>query len=142
MKNFQAETQLDMYEADLHDAAKGICKSIELLRLGASCINEMEARERAARDSEIQSISYATVCIYASYACLLRGDRALKLKLPNAQNECVITQTVCDRNNTKVKQLMQFIDDGPVKNFEKYHEYVAHQQLCNNFPQHPLTRLF
>lgn len=142
MKNFHTEAQLDMYESELHGAAKGIYDSIELLRLAASCIIEMEARERVARDSEILSISHASVCIYASYACLLRGDRALKLKLPNAQDECVITQTVCNRNKMEVKQLMQFIDDGPVKNFEKYHEYVAHNQLLSNFPQHPLTRLF
>lgn len=131
-----------MYEPELKESAKKIFESIELIRLRSSSIIEMEARVRPARDSEILSISDAAARIYASYACLLRGDRSLKLKLPHAQDECLIVQTICDRNEVKVKQLLQIIEDGPVKTFEKYHEYVAHQMLNNNLPQHPLTRLF
>lgn len=142
MKNFQTDAQLDMYEPEMHRVAKETFDSIELLRLRASSIIDMEVRERMARDSEIQSISEAAVCIYASYACLLRGDRSLKLKLPDAQDECVIAQTVSIRNSATVKRLMQFIDDGPVKTFEKYHEFLARQQLDNKCAQHPLTRLF
>lgn len=105
---------------------------------------DIHSDEKKTRDSEIINISNATARIFASYACLLRVDRSLKLKLPNASDECTIVQTLCDNNLTEVKKLTQYIQDGPDKTFEKLHEYVAHLMLnsSNKFPAHPLTRFF
>ncbi|XP_055313012.1 complex I assembly factor ACAD9, mitochondrial-like [Sitodiplosis mosellana] len=145
VKNFLSEQQLDMYAVEMRRAAKGVFDSIDLLRLGVSALIYSEARhEKKMRDSEIKKIADAAACIYASYACLLRGDRSLKLQLPNAQPESTIAQIVCDRNSAEVKRLTKYIEDGPIKTFESYHEYVVHLMLQpnNKFPAHPLTRFF
>lgn len=129
----------------MQPAAKGVFDSIDLMRLGVSALIHMDARDnKPMRDSEIKNIADAAACIYASYASLLRGDRSLKLKLPNAQEESYIARTVCDRNTAEVKRLTKYIEDGPAKTFESYHEYVTHLMLQpqNKFPTHPLTRFF
>lgn len=145
MKNFLTEQHLDMYEVEMRRAAKGVFDSIDLLRLNVSALIFSESREnKKMRDSEIKNIADAAACIYASYACLLRGDRSLKLKLPNAQPESTIAKTVCDQNTAQVKRLTKYIEDGPIKTFESYHDYVVHLMLRpdNKLPTHPLTRFF
>lgn len=144
LKTFITERQLDMYETELRSSAKLLFNSIELLQLGAATLIEMESRDLPKRHTEINKLADAVACIYASFACLLRGDRSLKLKLPNAQNECIIVNTICDRNAAEVKRLMQYIEDGPLKTFEKYHEFVTELLLNEEykFPAHPLTRRF
>lgn len=145
MKNFLTEQHLGMYEPKMHEAAKSIFGSIDLLRLNASTLVFKEARvDQPMRESEIKRIADTAACIYSSYACLLRSDRSLKLKLPNAEQESLIAKIVCDRNVAIVKRLMQYVEDGPRKTFESYHEYVVHLMLQpnNKFPAHPLTRFF
>lgn len=144
IKNFMTEEQLDMYEPELRPAAKALFDSIVLLRLGASTLIEREARDIPKRHIEIKKLADAAACIYASFACLLRGDQSLKMKLPNGKEEIAIAQTVCDKNIAEVQLLMEYIEDGPTKTFVTYHEYVTHLLLQKdlNFPAHPLTRFF
>lgn len=145
VKNFLTEQHLDTYESEIRPAAKCLFESINLLRLSVSILVNLEARDnKPMRDSEIKKIADMTACIYASYSSLLRADNSLKLKLPNAQQELLIAGTICDSSTANVKRLAQYIEDGPVKTFESYYEYVVHLMLQpqNKFPAHPLTRFF
>lgn len=144
IKSFMEERQLDSYEPELRKAAKDVFDSIVLLRLGASTLLNVEARDLPKQHIEIQKIADAAACIYASFACLLRADRSLKLKLPGASEEAFITSTICDINAAEVESLMDYIDEGPVKSFSKYHELMTQLMLekQTNFPVHPLTSLF
>lgn len=145
VKNFLTEEHLETYEMEMRPSAKCLFDSINLLRLSVSLLVQLEARDnKPMRDSEIKKITDMAASIYASYASLLRADQALKLKLPSAQQENLIAKTICDSNTADVKRLAQFIEDGPVKTFESYHEYVVYLMLQpqNKFPVHPLTRFF
>lgn len=141
MKTFMMEKQLDSYEPELQKAAKQLFDSIKLLRLGASALLNIEARELPKQHIEIQKIADAAACIYASFACLLRADRALKLKLPHAYDEAFITETICDLNAAEVNSYMNYINDRPVKTFSKYHEFTTRsilEQDCFNREYYPL----
>lgn len=144
MKNFLSEESLDAFEPEIRPTAKKVFTSINLLRLSASTFIEMSSRREKARETEVHKLADAAACIYASYACLLRVDRSLKLKLPNVQDECLIAETVCDKNAEEVNRLAKYIEDGPVETFEKYHEFVSQLMLNRDtiFPVHPLTRFF
>lgn len=144
MKSFIAEKKLDAYEPEMHKAAKTLFDSIILLRLGASSLLNVEARDLPKQHIEMQKIADAAAYIYASFACLLRADRSIKLKLPNAADEAFIAQTICDINAAEVRSLMDYINDGPMKTFSKYHEFMTQLLLekDSNFPVHPLTSLF
>lgn len=143
IKSFMEEKKLDLYEPELQKAAKKLFDSIILLRLGASTLISVDPRELPKQHIEIQKIADAAACIYASFSCLLRADRSLKLKLPNASDDAVIAETVCDLNAAEVRSLMDYISDGPVKTFSKFHEFMTQLLLDkeNNFPVHPLTSL-
>lgn len=144
VKSFMDEKDLDTYEPELQKAAKTLFQAIILLRLGASKLLNVEARELPKQDIEMQKIADAAAFIYASFACLLRADRSLKLKLPHAAEEASIADTICDLNAAQVRSLMDYIDDGPTKTFSKYHQLMSQMLLekGNNFPVHPLTSLF
>lgn len=144
MKSFIEEKKLDSYEPELQKAAKTLFESIILLRLGASRLLNVEARDLPKQNIEMQKIADAAACIYASFSCLLRADRSLKLKLPNASDEASIADTICDLNAAEVRSLMDYINDGPMKTFSKYHEFMTQLLLekDSNFPAHPLTSLF
>lgn len=144
MKNFLTEQQLDMYEPEMRGAAKSLFDSVVLLRLCASTITFVESTEKNARDSEITKLAEAACFIYESYACLLRANRSIKQKLYTAEQECAIAKVICDRNHAEIKKLTKYVDDGPVRTFEKYHEYMTHLMLQPDieFPAHPLTRFF
>lgn len=144
IKTFTEEKHLDSYEPELQKAAKKLFDSIVLLRLGTSTLLNVEARDLPKQHIEIQKIADAATCIYASFACLLRADRSLKLKLPHAFDETLITRTICDLNAVEVYGLMDYINEGPVKTFSKYHEFMTQTLLEKdpNFPAHPLTSLF
>lgn len=144
MKTFMEEKQLDSYEPELQKAAQNLFGSIKLLRMATSNLLNVEARDLPKQHIEIQKIADAAACIYASFACLLRADRALKLKLPYAHDEASITETICDLNAAKVNSCMDYISDGPVKTFSKYHEFMTQRMLeqQSNLPVHPLTSLF
>lgn len=144
IKSFIEEKKLDSYEPELRKAAKSLFDSIILLRLGASTLLNVDARDLPKQHIEIQKIADAAACIYASFSCLLRADRSLKLKLPNASDEAFIADTICDLNAAEVRSLMDYINDGPVKTFSKFHEFMTQLLLEkeNNFPVHPLTSLF
>lgn len=139
-----SEASLEEYEPEIQPTAKKVFASIDLLRLSASMFIEMSSRREKARETEVLKLADAAACIYASYACLLRADRSLKLKLPQAQDECFIAQTICDKNADEVKRIAQFIEDGPEGTFDKYHELVTEMMLNKDriFPVHPLTRFF
>lgn len=144
IKTFTEEKNVDAYESELQNAAKKLFKTIVLLRLGSSNLLKIEARDLPKQHIEIQKIGDAAISIYASYASLLRADRSLKLKLPNALDEVLLAQTICDLNSVEVNRLMDYISDGPVRTFSKYHEYITQTMLekDSNFPVHPLTSLF
>lgn len=145
IKSFIEEKQLDSYEVELRKAAKTLFDSIILLRLGASRILNVEARDLPKQHIQMQKIADAAACIYASFSCLLRADRSLKLKLPNASDEVFIANTICDLNAAEVHLLMDYINDGPMKTFAKYHEFMTQllmEKDNNSFPVHPLTSLF
>lgn len=144
MKSFMEEKQLDSYEPEVRKAAKQLFDSIKLLRLSAQALLHVDARELPKQIIEIQKIADAAACIYASFACLLRADRALKLKLPHAHDEAVITETICDLNAAEVTTFVNYINDGPMKTFAKYHEFMTRRMLeqDSNVPVHPLTSLF
>lgn len=139
-----SEESLDGYEPEIRPTAKKVFDSIDLLRLSSSTFIEMHSRQEMARETEVQKLADAAACIYASYACLLRVDRSLKLKLANVEDECFIAQTICDKNSDKVKKMAKYIDDGSIATFEQYHELVSSLSLDKNiiFPVHPLTRIF
>lgn len=144
IKSFIDEKKLDSYEPELHKAAKTLFDSIILLRLGASTLLNVDARELTKQHIEIQKMADAAACIYASFSCLLRADRSLKLKLPSACDEALIAATICDLNAAEVRHLMDYINDGPVKTFSKFHELMTQLMLDKEkkFPVHPLTSLF
>lgn len=143
IKSFIEEKKLDSYEPELQKAAKALFDSIILLRLGTSQLLNVEPHERHKQHIEIQKMADAAACIYASFSCLLRADRSLKLKLPNALDEAFIADTICDLNAAEVRSQMDYIGDGPVKTFSKFHEFMTQMLLEkeNNFPAHPLTSL-
>lgn len=144
MQNFLSMKPLDHFEPEMQSSAKNLYVSIDSLRLGASLLLDLEANDTPKRHTEVQKLADVAACIYASYACILRSNRSLKLKLPNALDECVIARAVCDRNTVEANNLLQCIEDGPIKTFEKYHAFVTHLMLQkeNDFPVHPLTRFF
>lgn len=138
------EEQLDGYEPEIRSAAKAVFDSIVLLRLGASTLIEQEVRELPKRHIEAKKLADAAACIYASFACMLRADQALKMNLPHAIDEVAIAQTVCDKNLAQVRLHVTYVSDGPVKTFAKFHEFVTDLLLKreHNFPAHPLTRFY
>lgn len=146
VKSFMDERNLELYEPEVRKAAKTLFDSIILLRLGASRILNSEARDLPKQHIEMEKIADASACIYASFACLLRAERSLQLKLPNAADEAFIADTICDLNAAEVRLLMDYIEDGPMKTFSKYHELMTQVLLekgsKSNFPVHPLTSLF
>lgn len=144
IKSFMEERQLDSYEPELRKAAENLFDSIKLLRLGASTLLTIEARDLPQKHIEMQKVADAAACIYASFACLLRADRSLKLKLPSASDEAFIAQTICDKNAAEVDSLMDYINDGPVKTFSRFHTLLTQLMLEKgaNFPAHPLASLF
>lgn len=144
IRSFIEEKKLDMYEPELQKAAKDLFNSVKLLRLGASTLLHGEARELPKKHIEMQKLADAAACTYASFACLLRADRSLKLQLPSALDEAFIAQTICDKNAAEVDIHMDYIGDGPVKTFSKFHEIMTEllMEKDSNFPIHPLTSLF
>lgn len=133
-----------MYEPELRPAAKCIFESIQLLRLGVSVLFDKEVRDLPKRQIEIIKLADAAACIYASFACLLRSNQSMKLKFPNALDEIAIAQTICDKNKTEVTALMKYIEEGSVKTFAQYHEFMTELLLKKeyDFPAHPLSRYF
>lgn len=143
-KAFFSKAQLKKYALELQPIAKIVFDTIMLLRVGSISFLQIDPRDQPKRQIELQKLSDAVTCVYASYACLLRADRALKLKLPNAHGELAIAHTICDKCYKDVNAHTDYIQDGPVKTFSKYHEFVTHLLLKkeHDFPPHPLTRFF
>ncbi|XP_031639618.1 complex I assembly factor ACAD9, mitochondrial-like [Contarinia nasturtii] len=146
VKNFKDDDELfKSFEPEMHAAIKNFNNSLTSLRWCATGIIELESKEeKGSRDPEMTQLADVASSIYASYASLLRANRSIKLKLPNAQEECIIAQTICDKNHENVKRIEESIQAGLPKTFQTFHKFVSYEMLRpeKQFPVHPLTRLF
>lgn len=154
IKSFWKEETMDKYESNLKllehvvsvfDRPAGWLEaSIQRLRIGANFLMTAHGRNLLKEHGEIQRLADTVTHIYASFACLVRANRAWILKLPEAEYERILAGCACDINTKHVKELMEKTENGPVEQVERHYQNIAKQLIKTKtyFPVHPLTRFF
>lgn len=118
--------------------------SIQRLRIGANVLMTAYGRNLLKEHGEIQRLADTVSHIYASFASLVRANRAWILKLPEGERERVLAGCACNINTKHVQELMGKLEAGPLDPVDKHYSNIAKQLIKTKsyFPVHPLTRFF
>lgn len=134
----------DKFDYNFDLPATWLEHAITRLRVGTNTLMSVFGRDLAKEHSELQKLSEAAIYNYASFASLVRANRTWILKLEHGSFERVLAGCLIRDNGERVKNLMQYIEDGPTASFEPLYQNLSKIVVKNKayFPVHPLTRFF
>lgn len=145
LDDIRGKLYLNKYlHSSLDPFTKRLEDSLIRLKVATDIILTRHGRDVADKQCDIVRLSEAAIICFAMFSAISRASRSICLRLPQAEEEHLITNCLTRTGELEVYKLLKCIEEGPFASFDDFYGVIAKRLIKAKeyFPVHPLTRFF